>query len=155
MALVATGLECTFLPANAQKPAPAKDLPASAITDLMWSTDLNSTLAQAKAKKMYVIADVYTDWCLWCKRLDRDTFNDPGMMAYLRKKYMPVKINAESPNGGKAAADKYKVNEFPCVLVFDPSGKLLGKIMGYHKPAEFQQALEDLILHPPADPYAS
>jgi thiol:disulfide interchange protein len=152
--LTTAGFE--MLPASAQKTAPIKSaLPQSAITDLMWSTDLDSTLAQAKTQKKYVLADVYTDWCLWCKRLDRDTFQNPGMMSYLKKKYMTVKINAERPNGGKEAAEKYKVYEFPCILVFEPSGKLLGKIMGYHKPAEFQKALEDLIQHPPSDPYAS
>lgn len=156
LAFLTTGVDSILLPVRAQKAPPAKgDIPASAMTDLLWSTDLNSTLAQAKTQKKYVLVDVYTDWCLWCKRLDRDTFMNPGMMAYLKKKYMTVKINAENPNGGRAAADKYKVNEFPCVLVFEPSGKLLGKIMGYHQPAEFQQLLEDLILHPPTDPYAS
>ncbi len=126
---------------------------ASQTGDLMWSTDLNSTLAQAKNKKKYVLADMYTDWCTWCKRLDRDTFSDPGMMTYLNTKYLCVKVNAESPKGGKAAADKYKVYEFPCVLVFEPSGRLIGKVLGYHKPDGFQQALEDLIKHPPSDPY--
>lgn len=137
------------------KAAPEKGIPASAMTDLFWSTDLNSTLAKAKTQKMYVLVDFYTDWCLWCKRLDRDTLSDPAVMAYLKKKYMLVKINAENPNGGKAAAEKYKVFEFPCLMVFESSGKLVGKITRYLKPGQFQQELEDLILHPPSDPHAS
>ncbi len=125
-----------------------------ALNDLLWATDLNAGLAQGKSKNKYILADLYTDWCGWCKRLDKDTFADPQMMTYLSSKYVCVKVNAEHPNG-RPVATKYKVNGFPCALVFEPSGKLIGKIGGYFKPAEYKQALEDLIKHPPSDPLAN
>lgn len=121
--------------------------------DLFWSTDLNSALAQAKSKNKYVLADVYTDWCGWCKRLDRDTFSDPQMMTYLNGKFVCVKVNAEQPNG-RPVASKYRVGGFPCALVFDPTGKMIGKLSGYNRPAEYQKMLEDLIKNPPSDPMA-
>ncbi|MCC7529751.1 MAG: thioredoxin family protein [Candidatus Melainabacteria bacterium] len=125
---------------------------AQAANDLQWATDLNTGLAQAKGKK-YVLADIYTDWCGWCKRLDRDTFADPQMMAYLNTKFVCVKVNAEHANG-QPVASKYRVKGFPCALVFDPSGKIIGKLSGYFKPGDYKQALEDLIKHPPSDPLA-
>lgn len=122
--------------------------------DLLWATDLNTTLAQAKAKNKYVVADMYTSWCTWCKVLDRVTFANPAMMSYLNTKYLCVRVNAESPNGGTEAAEKYKVFEFPCVLVFEPSGKLIGKLMGFQRPDAMQKALENLLKNPQKDPYA-
>ncbi len=122
--------------------------------DLLWSTDLNATLAQAKGKNKYVLADMYTDWCTWCKVLDRQTFANPAMMSYLNAKYLCVKVNAENPNGGTVAAEKYKVFEFPCVLVFEPNGKLIGKLMGFQRPDAMQRALENLLKNPQKDPYA-
>lgn len=122
--------------------------------DLLWSTDLNATLAQAKSKNKYVVADMYTDWCTWCKVLDRQTFANPAMISYLNSKYLCAKVNAESPNGGTEAAEKYKVFEFPCVLVFEPSGKLIGKLMGFQRPDAMQRALENLLKNPQKDPYA-
>jgi thiol:disulfide interchange protein len=154
LAVVAVTVASTTGLSPAAQGEPGRAKAVSQVGDLLWSTDLNSTLTQAKVKNKYVLADMYTDWCTWCKRLDRDTFANPAMMSYLNKKYLCVKVNAENPKGGKAAADKYKVFEFPCVLVFEPSGKLIGKIMGYHRPDEFQQTLEDLIKNPPSDPYA-
>lgn len=123
-----------------------------AANDVLWATDLNAGLAQAKGKK-YVLADIYTDWCGWCKRLDRDTFANPQMMAYLNTKFVCVKVNAEQPNG-RPVATKYRVSGYPCALVFDPSGKMIGKLSGYFKPDEYQQALENLIKNPPSDPLA-
>ncbi|HEY9786512.1 MAG TPA: thioredoxin family protein, partial [Candidatus Obscuribacterales bacterium] len=116
--------------------------------------DLSKSLLQAKTSHKYVLADVYTDWCGWCKRLDADTFGDQQMVDYLNQKFLVVKVNAEDEGGGKQVAEKYKVTGFPCALVFEPSGKFLGKISGYLRADQYQQALENLIKHPPADPYA-
>lgn len=125
-----------------------------AVNDLMWGTSLSASLAQGKLKRRYVLADIYTDWCGWCKRLDRDTFANPQMMSYLNTKWVCAKINAEGSVEGKQVASQYKVSGFPCALVFDPSGKFIGKLSGYYKPGDYQKALEDLIKNPPSDPYA-
>ena len=48
---------------------------------------------QKNPKKIFI--DVYTDWCGWCKKMDRDTFSNPGIAAYVNKNYYAVKLNAE------------------------------------------------------------
>lgn len=149
--LVSMNLLTLPIPAEAQKAAPAK---AAKAGEISWGTDLKAGIEEARSKKKYLFVDMYTDWCGWCKRLDRTTFVDPQMMSYLNNKYVCLKINAENPNGGREAAEKYRVSGFPCALVFDPSGKLIGKVSGYYKPDEYQVALERLIKKPPADPLA-
>lgn len=118
-----------------------------------WGDDLTKSLGQAKANHKYLLADVYTDWCGWCKRLDKDTFENADMMSYLNSKFVCVKVNAEHGNG-KDVAQKYKVAGFPCALVFEPSGKFIGKVSGYLKPGDYKEALESMIKSPPSDPYA-
>ncbi len=61
---------------------------------LKWYTweeavELNKT----KPKKMMI--DVYTDWCGWCKRMDKGAFSDPAVAAYISANFYPVKFNAE------------------------------------------------------------
>lgn len=69
----------------APKPAPA---------ELKWYTwEEAIELCKTKPKKLCV--DVYTDWCSWCKRMDKGTFTDPKVMEYLAANYYPVKFNAE------------------------------------------------------------
>lgn len=46
-----------------------------------------------KPKKVFI--DVYTDWCGWCKKMDRETFEIPYISEYLNNNYYPVKLNAE------------------------------------------------------------
>jgi len=51
-------------------------------------------LNKKKPKKMFV--DVYTDWCGWCKRMDKETFQDPETAKYMQKHFYCVKLNAET-----------------------------------------------------------
>ncbi len=50
-------------------------------------------LSKTKPKKIFV--DVYTDWCGWCKRMDKTTFQDPEIIKLLNEHFYPVKFNAE------------------------------------------------------------
>lgn len=61
---------------------------------LTWYTwDEAVKMSQKSPKKIFI--DVYTDWCGWCKRMDKSTFSDPDVSAYLAKNFIPVKFNAE------------------------------------------------------------
>jgi len=42
-----------------------------------------------------IFIDAYTDWCGWCKKMDRDTFTNPVISDILNNKFYPVKFNAE------------------------------------------------------------
>ncbi|HEX2920946.1 MAG TPA: DUF255 domain-containing protein [Bacteroidales bacterium] len=39
--------------------------------------------------------DTYTDWCGWCKKMDKETFTDPVISDILNTKFYPVKFDAE------------------------------------------------------------
>ena len=51
-------------------------------------------LNKVKPKKMLV--DVYTDWCGWCKKMDKETFQNPEIAKYMQKHFYCVKLNAET-----------------------------------------------------------
>jgi thioredoxin-related protein len=64
-------------------------------------------LNKVKPKKFLI--DVYTDWCGWCKKMDKETFDHPVIAAYLNEYFYPVKFNAETSdtitfNGAKYIA---------------------------------------------------
>lgn len=59
-----------------------------------WYTwEEGMTKAEEEPKKF--IVDLYTDWCGWCKRMDKATFQDPEIAAYVNENYIPIKFDAE------------------------------------------------------------
>ena len=52
-----------------------------------------AALAQKDGKK--ILVDVYTDWCGWCKRMDKATYQNTEVVAYLNENFHAVKFNAE------------------------------------------------------------
>jgi thioredoxin-related protein len=42
-----------------------------------------------------IFIDTYTDWCGWCKKMDRETFTNSVISDLLNQKFYPVKFDAE------------------------------------------------------------
>ena len=95
--------------------------------DLKW-TNFTEGLKEASATNKKVLVDVYTDWCGWCKKLDRDVYSDTRVAAAL-KDVIPVKVNAEK--GGEDVARRYNVEGFPTILFVNASGEVVKRIDGY------------------------
>ncbi|MCB7481808.1 thioredoxin family protein [Christiangramia sediminis] len=43
-----------------------------------------------------VLIYFYTDWCVYCKKMDRNAFKDPEIISSLNQNFYAVKMNAES-----------------------------------------------------------
>jgi thioredoxin-related protein len=69
--------------------------PASKGPKLQWMTLQEATTAMQKEKRPILI-DLYTDWCGWCKEMDKKTYTNDSVIAYIGQKFYPVKLNAES-----------------------------------------------------------
>ncbi|MHB8800471.1 MAG: thioredoxin family protein [Thermoanaerobaculia bacterium] len=88
----------------------------------------DAALARARAEKRLLLVDVYTDWCGWCKKLDREVFAD-GRVGVAAKGLVAVKVNAEK--GGEEIARRYRVRGYPTILFLDGEGNVVERVDGY------------------------
>lgn len=59
-----------------------------------WMTwDEVQVAMKKEPRKVWV--DVYTDWCGWCKVMDKKTFSNPDLIKYMNEHFYAVKFNAE------------------------------------------------------------
>lgn len=97
---------------------------------IQWHNDLDRALNLAKANHNRVVVDVYTDWCGWCKKMDKTIYTDPKVVA-LSSRYLFVKLDAEDGGQGQRFATKMDVHGYPTTLILDESGRSLQRVPGY------------------------
>lgn len=106
-------------------------------------------------KKIFV--DVYTDWCGWCKKMDKATFQQDDIARYMNEHYYSVKFDAEQKEDiyfkektykyvsqGKrgyhelAAAMLRGKLSYPTVIFLDEEMNMIQPIPGFQNPTNFE-----------------
>ena len=122
-----------------------------------WMSFEAAIEAQAKAdqpKKIFI--DVYTDWCGGCKKMDKETFNNPEVAVYMQQHFYMVKLDGEGkkpivfrgktfsfvPSGRNgyhelAAGLMQGQLSYPTVVFLNEQAELLSPVPGYHPPESF------------------
>ena len=105
-----------------------------------FTDDFEAALAQAKAENKTVVAAFSgSDWCGWCKRLDKEVFSKRDFIRAATNRYVLVFIDKPSDPtllSERAAAqnpkliEKYGIKGFPTVLLLDGDGQVLDEL-GY------------------------
>jgi len=117
-------------------------------------------LNAAKKEHKLVIVDIYTDWCGWCKKMDREAYSDAGIQKIINDNFIYVKLNAEG-NGvnkynGKSytdgeLAEYFQVTGYPTTVFLDSKGKVIefnydktkmNNLPGYYETKDFKKVLE-------------
>ncbi len=115
--------------------------PGGGAAALPWERDLPTALARAGSEKKLVMVDFYTDWCKWCKQLDRTTLSDAEVQRALGG-FVSVRLNAEKD--GRDVAERFNVDGYPTILFLDARGGEVGRIPGYMEPGPFLAELQDI-----------
>ncbi|MEL6974276.1 MAG: DUF255 domain-containing protein [Bacteroidota bacterium] len=121
---------------------------------MSWEEALALSESDAEPKKIFV--DVYTDWCGWCKKMDKDTFQNEAVATYMKEHFYMVKMDAEGkdpidfqgktfkyvPSGRRgyhelAAALLQGKMSYPTVVFLDEKLNMLSPVPGYQKAKPF------------------
>jgi thiol:disulfide interchange protein len=103
---------------------------------------LEAALELARSENKLVMVDFYTDWCHYCHVLDKQTWPDEAVQAWLKEKTIAIKINAEK---NPTVARKYGVNSFPQIVFIRPDGSEVDRVVGFLPPAEFLKKAKGIL----------
>lgn len=74
---------------------------------------------EAKASNRPLAVYFYTDWCGYCRKLERDVLSQPPMQPCLSS-VIPVKVNPEAGTKESKLARKFRVSSFPRFFISRP-----------------------------------
>jgi thiol:disulfide interchange protein len=103
---------------------------------------LSEGLKEAKATGKPILVDIYTDWCGFCHKLDRETLSAPSVASFLSENFVAIRVNAEDGKDGQAFAARHNVRGYPTNLVLDSNGTLLNSIVGFKSAENYLNLLQ-------------
>lgn len=109
--------------------------------EINFVTDYAKALQIAQEKHQRIIIDFYTDWCIWCKRLDSFTYSDSAVIE-MSKAMVFAKINAEVDT---LTAQKYIIPGYPTIIIAESDGSEIERIGGFLPAADFIKTVNDYL----------
>ncbi|MEN2992202.1 MAG: thioredoxin family protein [Bacteroidia bacterium] len=98
--------------------------------------DWEALLEEAKKQHRPVFVDFYTTWCGPCKMLERYTFSDASVAAYVQANYLAYRVDCERGKG-PMLANAFHVRAYPTIVFLSPEGKEMGRQVGFVDAATF------------------
>ncbi len=135
--------------------------------EINWIS-LNKALELQKEQPRKIMIDVYTNWCGPCKLLDKKTFQNKDVAAFVNKNYYAVKFNGEgndsirykgssysNPNYDKTKANRrnsahefanfIRINAYPTIVFLNEKGDFIIPLKGFHGPQQLEFYLKMFI----------
>lgn len=123
---------------------------------------LEKSIGQTNNQGKKILVDCYTDWCGWCKRMDKDTFSDTLIAKIMNYYFIAVKFDAECQENITLKGKEYKSNgatskkknphqlayyllnnrlSYPSFSIMNTDLNVIEVIAGYNNPNEFEKML--------------
>ena len=98
-----------------------------------WMQNFADAKAKAEKEGKNLLVDFTgSDWCVWCKRLDKEVFAEADFQKEIVKGYVLVKLDfpqdqslvtEEIKAQNEKLQEQYKVQGFPTIFLMDAAGK--------------------------------
>lgn len=125
---------------------------------------IESEMAKKENTNKLYFVDCYTDWCGWCKKMDKDTFSDTLIAKLMNYYFVSSKFDAEQSEEVIIKGKSYKNSQpnpnvkrkpthqlayyllnnrlgYPSFSILDKDFKVIGIIPGYYPANEFEKII--------------
>jgi thiol:disulfide interchange protein DsbD len=115
--------------------------------EIVWQKYDEALLAKAIEEGTPVIIDFYADWCIPCKELDHNTFNQAPVVAESERF---VRLKADLTRGDDPASvelvKKYGIVGVPTIAFIDSTGNEVSsvRLVGFEKPEPFLERMKQV-----------
>jgi thiol:disulfide interchange protein len=128
-------------------PAAQKDEPKSLV---QWM-DYGAALEKAKMEPKLIFVDLYADWCVPCRIMDANVYNNPTVASILNTRFYAAKLDADSQDtivcdGKKNTVqrcyfDVWELHALPAFVLVAPKGMSILTVTDSMSPEELRYML--------------
>src|SRR6266566_3802611 len=117
-------------------------------SSITWERDYEKAIERAQAEKKLIIADMFTDWCALCKKMDAETFAEPQLIQKMADEYVWLKLNTETEEDGKRLQKDFAILTYPTILVLDGQGEEVDRIDRFLSSPKFRETVQSFVESP-------
>ena len=112
----------------------------SAVETINWRS-YEEGLVVSKSEKKKVFLHFYADWCVFCAKMAKETFQNPAVVSYLNNHFIPVRVDTDKD---PATAMKYGVQGLPSTWFLTEMGEAIGTVPGFIPPEPLLAMLKEV-----------
>ena len=126
----------------------------AASPEVHWM-DYSTAVQRAKKDSLFVLVEVYADWCVPCKEMNATTFKDSAVVNLLNTRFFPTRLNAESDslipcnNWPRTTSDcvmkNWRLEGVPSFVLIGPSGNVVTTLTDALEASQMQQILQQFL----------
>ena len=113
-------------------------------TIIQSPADLDRELAKAKIENKLVLLDFYADWCISCKEMEVNTFENPDVARQLKQFVLLQADVTKNSADNQALLKRFGLYGPPGILIFDLTSQEQKeqRVIGYMPPQRFLERLQ-------------
>ena len=108
-------------------------------------TNWEEVIVKATSENKYIMVDLSTEWCYWCKVMDKQQFRDPEILSLMNPKLNSYRVDAEKDSIGKLLKLKFGIASYPSFIFFTPQGEFIETWHGSMPKKYWMQFIKDSI----------
>ncbi len=126
--------------------------------ELKWM-GWNEGYELAKKNKKIAMVDCYTEWCGWCKVMDKKTYSEAAIQKKIYANFIPIKLNPELDQMYNLDGKQYSgpqllallsnntLSGYPTIIFIIPNGKskIVEMSVGYSDAEKFSRVLDEQV----------
>jgi tetratricopeptide (TPR) repeat protein len=117
-----------------------RETPRALGPSIAWSSTLAEAKLEAQKTGDRILASFEAYWCPWSRLLRESLYTNPAVIDSLAS-FKCVSLDADRDT---AVCAEYDIRLYPTIIVMDPYGGEIDRMVGYHSPDEFLARLSSL-----------
>jgi thioredoxin-related protein len=98
-------------------------------------------MAIAKIEKKKLFVHFFADWCAYCLKMAKDTFQNSAVVYFINEHFLPIMVNFDKE---PETAAKYGVRGLPFTMILTEMGEPIISMPGYIPPDPLLSALKEV-----------